>query len=94
VGLKNLAIGFIAGVSVVACSGMPKFPYKHYSLSAVSYDGSLLGPTAPQDRNLKECEPTQTDKAPCQVLFTRDLLKLKADYLETKARLISCEEGQ
>jgi hypothetical protein len=93
-GLKNVLLGFIAGVTVVACSGLPKFPYKHYSLAAVAYDGSLLGPKPENDRNLKECAPTELDKAPCQVIFTKDLLKLKADYLETKVKLISCEQGQ
>jgi hypothetical protein len=91
--MKSLMLGFVSGITIVACAGLPKFPYKYYTLSPVSYDGSLLGPTPTDDRNLKECFPSATDKAPCQVIFTKDLLKLKADYIETKARLIQCERG-
>lgn len=92
-GLNKLFLGFIVGVTITACAGIPRFRYKYYTLSPVSYEGALLGPTPEDDKKLEECYPTSDNAGPCLVMFTTDFLKMKSDYLETKMRLIECERG-
>jgi hypothetical protein len=92
----RLILGLVLGLTVAACSGMPKFPYRHYSLDAASYAGSLLGPKPSDDRHLAECIPTEADKSPCQVFFSSDLKALRTEYVKMKLRIIelesTCEE--
>jgi hypothetical protein len=93
--IRDLVIGLACGIVVTACA-LPKFPYKFYTLKAVNYDGSLLGPTPAEDLNLKECMPPleKPNKAMCMVVPVDVYLRLKKDYLDTKIDLEKCERGQ
>jgi hypothetical protein len=86
-----MVLGFLVAFGVIACAGIG-FPYKYYGLSAASYNaGKLLGPIASQDIDLIDCQPTKDDASPCIVMFTKEFLPMKQDYLQTKNALIACQ---
>lgn len=95
--IKSFILGAVFSTLVftalTACKSAPIFPYKYYALDAVSYDGTLKGPTPDKDINLKECAPTADNKAPCMVLFTYDLLDLKKEYKQLQYDLYKCQQG-
>ncbi len=96
--VRSFVFGFASAIIVLgilsACAFTPKFPYKYYALDAMNYDGTLKGPKPSDDRNLKECQPTEGNKAPCVVLFTPTFLKLKEDHKDLQNQLFECQQGQ
>lgn len=86
-----LFLGIAIGAVVSACASV--FPYKYYSLDAESFFGSLRGPEPKDDLSLMLCKPTENDKAPCMVLFTKDLLSLKLEFLNLQNELEACRRG-
>jgi hypothetical protein len=85
-------IAFIAGVTISACVAN-NFPYFYYALDSQEYTGVLRGPTEANDIDMKECMPTERDKAPCTVMFTDVFLRLKEDYIKCQKSLIQAEKG-
>lgn len=90
--LKSVVIGFAIGLLLEGCAHAT-FAYKYYGLDAVSYDGTLSGPTAPQDQSLKLCQPTLADKSPCVVMLSTEFLRLKGDHLNLENELVACQQG-
>jgi hypothetical protein len=70
------------------------FPYKYYAMDADNYHGALRGPKPKDDLDLALCAPTESNKAPCIVMFTKDYLNLKKEYLDLGNRLIECEQSR
>lgn len=85
---RGLASGLILGLLAVGCAG---FTFKYYGLAAVSYDGTLLGPSADKDVPFSRCAPTEADKGPCVIMFTSEFFALKTDYQNLKAQLKECQ---
>lgn len=86
----HFILGFVLGVALLGCTAAV-FPYKYYALDADIYTGYLRGEKPADDLELSVCEPTANDKAPCVVLRTETLLKMKLDYKEMQNRLRKCE---
>lgn len=99
--LSFLILGLVVGLVAGGCATQAAFTYHFYGLDAVSYDGTLQGPTAAQDLSLKECAPDPVDPAhpeaakpgKCIVMKSADFYKMKGDYLMTQQDLISCQKG-
>lgn len=88
---RSYLLGAGSMLLLTACAGVA-FPYKYYGLSAVTYNGTLVGPDAGSDLTLDKCAPTKSDDAPCIVMLKPDFLLMKKDYKDTKTQLISCEK--
>lgn len=81
--------GMLLGATLFGCAGAT-FSYKYYALDADNYNGFMRGPKPVDDLPLSICMPTMQDKAPCVVLKTSDLIKLKTDYKDMQNRLQKC----
>jgi hypothetical protein len=81
----------LVGVCLFGCAGAG-FPYRYYGLDAQSYDGFLRGDKPDNDLKLDECAPTSADKAPCMVMKTDALLRLKQSYQDMELKLRKCEQ--
>lgn len=90
--MGKIAFSFVFGLILSACIAS-KFPFRYYTLNADSYDGSLLGPTDSQDVALKMCAPTESNRAPCLVLFTSEFLRLKESYIKCQIDLDRAQRG-
>lgn len=92
-GLRLRDCGFLVlGLLVAGCAG---FSYKYYGLDDADYTrGTLRGPKPENDLKFERCAPTAASKHPCVVLFATEFFKFKADYEDTKMRLIECERGR
>ena len=96
--LRLLFLGAVLGFLIDGCATIAGFTYKHYGLAPMSYDGSLLGPSAAQDLNLKDCEPTPaTPTAPavtgkCVVMLSPEFYRMKGDFLMLEKNLIACQQ--
>lgn len=84
--MGKVALGFTLGLILSACVAST-FPYKYYALDADSYTGSLKGPTTSEDLLMTMCRPTDSDKAPCLVMFTSAFLRLKESYQKCQVDL-------
>lgn len=85
-------LGFFAlGVALVSCSAL-SYKFYGYDLPVVAYEqGKLLGPEPKDDLPFKQCEKTETNQAPCVVLFQSEWRKVQRDLVELTARLKACE---
>jgi len=73
---------FVLGIGLASCGGSAaQFPFRYYNLQANKYDGSLVGDKPENDLPLRKCEPNAQDRAPCQVLLSSELKRLKISYL-------------
>lgn len=88
---NRFVLGFASCLLLVGCAGA-SFPFRYYGLAAASFEGKMLGPKPEQDLDLKACQPTAQDAGPCVVLFTKDFLSIKREYLDMQNRLIECEK--
>lgn len=86
-----ILLGIALGAVVSACA---TFPYRYYTLDAQSFLGSLRGPEPKDDLSLERCKPTEADKSPCVVIFTKDFLQLKLEHLNLQNELEACQRGQ
>jgi len=91
--MGKVVLGFVSGITLSACLASNLFPFKYYALNAVSYDGTLMGPTADQDLLLKMCSPTEADKAPCMVMFTSQFLRLKEAHMKCQIDLDAAQRA-
>lgn len=85
----SILLGVLIGVTLSACA--TGFPYKYYTLDAISFEGWLRGPKPADDITLERCKPTAEDKAPCVVMFTKDVYRLRADYEQMEFELDQCQ---
>jgi hypothetical protein len=88
---SQFVLGFASCLLLMGCAGAG-FPFKYYGLSAASYEGKMLGPKPEDDLALTGCAPTAQDASPCVVLFTKEFLSIKREYLDMQNRLIECEK--
>lgn len=91
--LKTIAVSLVMGFLLDGCAAHALFSYKYYGLDAVSYDGTLSGPTAQQDESLQVCQPTATDKSPCVVMLSAEFYRLKGDHLNLENEVVACEQN-
>lgn len=91
--MGKVALSFTLGLILSACIAS-KFPFRYYTLDADSYEGALLGPTEDQDKALRLCAPSETNKAPCLVLFTSEFLRLKESYIKCQIDLDRAQRDQ
>ncbi len=90
--LKNrLYLGLICTLALAGCAG---FTYRYYGLADVGYEhGTLLGPSEKDDLPFSKCAPNAESKHPCVIMFTKEYMAFKQDYLDTQAKLIACEKN-
>lgn len=93
--LRAALIGMAMGFMVAACAS--DFPYRHFGLgpnAAGEIQGTLLGKKPADDRDLRECAPTEHDKGVCVVLFTDEFEKMRIERIELLERLKACESAK
>lgn len=91
---RDFLVGILAGVMISGCAGLA-WNYKWYGLDAVSYDGTLLGPSAQEDLSLKVCDPTQEPKkrGKCVVMLKAEFERLQMDWEVQKKQLEECQKN-
>lgn len=88
---KAYLLGVASALVLIGCAG---FSYHYYGLSEVSYDrGILLGPKPKDDMPFSQCAPTDQNRHPCVVMFTKDFWAFRLDYDDVKQKLIDCQKG-
>lgn len=85
--MKDLFCGIILGTLISGCAGAA-FNYHYYGLSLASYNGTLLGPTAADDKSFSLCANNG-----CVVMISSDFFQLKGDFMDTQNQLIACQKG-
>lgn len=87
--IRSFVFGVVFSIVLFACAGAG---YRYYGLDGVSYEqGRLLGPKEADDLPFSNCQPNQTTKHPCVVMFANEFFELKQDYEDTKQKLSDCQ---
>ena len=90
----SLFVGIILGLAISACA--TSFPYTSYGivLKDTIADSMLLAASGSNkpDLSFSVCEANSITQSPCIAFLEADYLALKADYLNTKNELQSCQQ--
>jgi hypothetical protein len=90
---KSFLAGFI--FCLIFFVGCAAFSYRYYGLADVVYEhGTLLGPKEKDDLPFSKCAPSGNLKHPCVVMFTKEFMAFKQDYLDTQQKLIDCQKAK
>lgn len=90
----SMFVGIVVGLAISACA--TSFPYTSYGIFLKDTVGNSVllaasGSNKP-DLPLTVCEPNSISQSPCIAFMEADYLTLKADYLNTKNELQSCQQ--
>ncbi len=89
--MKNFCLGMLFAFGLVACAAA-KFNYNYYGLQAASYDGKLLAVNPKDDVDFSVCAPDEHVKGKCVLMLAQPFYAMKADFLDTKNKLIECQK--
>jgi len=87
--IKPMIAGIALTAAAMSCAS--SFPYKYYGIWP-SRD-TLLAADPKNDLPLNLCEPDDSVKGKCVVLFVDQFDRLLADYISMKERLSKCEKN-